>query len=123
MFFKTRSPVEPVSFVHAICSDAATATSRKRSRFVKRLTPMTLMGRASEKGLDEVAQLVLAPAFHQPGEPAKKVSYACYFSSCSDSSAPSEAEAQAVLRSFLFFSFGVCLCRGASSADKGGGVV
>ena len=79
MFFKTRSPVEPVSFVHAICSDAATATSRKRSRFVKRLTPMTLMGRASEKGLEELAQLVLAPAFHQPDQPAKKVSACMLF--------------------------------------------
>lgn len=74
MFFKTRLPVEPVKFVHALCSEAMAAPSRVRSRFVRRLTPMTLVGKASEKGLEEVARQVLAPAFHQPNQVAKKVS-------------------------------------------------
>lgn len=80
IFFKVLPPVEPVGFVHQICSDAASSTSRKQSRSVKRLTPMTLMGKATETGLDEVARQVLAPHFHDPVNPntSKKVlSFLC----------------------------------------------
>lgn len=73
IFFKTQEPIEPVSFVHRICSDAIESPALKRSRWVQRLTPMTLMGKATEKGLDEVARAVLAPHFHAPGEASKKV--------------------------------------------------
>ncbi len=79
LFFQTRAPVEPVSFVHRLCSDAAASSEesrRNRSRWVLRLTPMTLMGKATEKGLEGVARTVLAPHFHRTdgGEcSAKKV--------------------------------------------------
>lgn len=75
IFFKVLLPIEPVSFVHQICSDAASGTSRKQSRSVKRLTPMTLMGKATETGLGEVTRQVLAPHFHNPSttSSAKKV--------------------------------------------------
>jgi len=72
MFFRCRAPVEPVSFVHAICEDASMA-DRKRSRHVKRLTPISFTGKATERGLEEVAQQVLAPHFHQAGSGSKKV--------------------------------------------------
>ncbi|EON65164.1 hypothetical protein W97_04401 [Coniosporium apollinis CBS 100218] len=72
MFFKTRPPLEPVSFVRKICEDAASSSGRKQSRFVKRLTPMTLMGKATWESMDEVAQQVLAPHFHQPNGLPKK---------------------------------------------------
>jgi len=72
MFFRCRAPVEPVSFVHAICEDASIA-DRKRSRHVKRLTPVSFTGKATERGLEEVAQEVLAPHFHQIGSGSKKV--------------------------------------------------
>lgn len=65
IFFKTTSPVEPVSLVKTICSDAMNNKTRKRTRFALRLTPMTLMGRASTEGLEQVALKVLAPHFHQ----------------------------------------------------------
>ncbi|GAB7356982.1 hypothetical protein MBLNU459_g7819t1 [Dothideomycetes sp. NU459] len=65
LFFKTRAPVEPVSFVRKICRDALDNSQRKRTRFAKRLSPMTLMGRASEEGLEKVAMEVLGPHFHQ----------------------------------------------------------
>ena len=64
MFFKTEPPVDPVALVKRICSDAIQHQARKRTRFVRRLSPMTLMGRASEEGLDAVARSVLAPYFH-----------------------------------------------------------
>lgn len=75
MFFKTRLPLDPVSFVHTICKEASLSPTRKRSRFVKRLTPMTVMGKATEKGLTEVAQQVLSPHFHAPSVSGKKVSH------------------------------------------------
>ena len=63
LFFKTRPPVEPVPFVHTICKDAAEG-ARQRARFVKRLSPMTMMGKATEEGLAKVASSVLGPVFH-----------------------------------------------------------
>ncbi|KIW00870.1 uncharacterized protein PV09_07626 [Verruconis gallopava] len=74
VFFKVLPPVEPVSFVHRICRDAASSASRKQSRSVQRLTPMTLMGKATRTGLDEVARKVLAPHFH--GTPAASKKFA-----------------------------------------------
>ena len=47
---------------------------RKRTRFVKRLSPMTLMGRASEEGLEKVASEVLPLYFHQEPFQPRKVS-------------------------------------------------
>ncbi|KZF18871.1 hypothetical protein L228DRAFT_286365 [Xylona heveae TC161] len=64
MFFRTRKPVDPVKLVHAICEDAFSLPGQKRTRWVKRLTPVTLIGKATEKGVEEVAQQVLAPHFH-----------------------------------------------------------
>ncbi len=83
LFFKTSPPIEPVSFVHRICHDARHATTsttqrqqqqRQQTRFLKRLTPITLMGRAYEKDLDELARTVLGPHFHGSTEQGKKVS-------------------------------------------------
>lgn len=75
MFFKTRSPIDPVEFVRRICEDAMAASAEQKAagRFVKRLTPMTLMGKATENGLEEVAKQVLAPHFHGPENAGKKV--------------------------------------------------
>ncbi|KAL8716805.1 MAG: hypothetical protein Q9225_005897 [Loekoesia sp. 1 TL-2023] len=72
LFFKTREPVEPVSFVHRICQDASENKTATRTRFVKRLTPMTRMGKANEKSLEEVAKAVLDPVFHEEGKTALK---------------------------------------------------
>lgn len=72
LFFKTKLPVEPVSFVHGLCQDAAQGKAIRRSRFVKRLTPMSRMGKASVGGMEEVAQAVLRPVFHVEGGVPKK---------------------------------------------------
>lgn len=77
IFFKTTSPVEPVSLVKTICSDAMNNNTRKRTRFALRLTPMTLMGRASTEGLEQVALKVLAPHFHQEPFRARTVCILC----------------------------------------------
>ncbi|RMX78562.1 hypothetical protein D0869_08993, partial [Hortaea werneckii] len=72
VFFRTVAPVEPVSFVQRICQDAVDKKLRRRTKTVKRLSPMSLMGRASAEGLESVAKQVLAPHFHkQPFESRK----------------------------------------------------
>ena len=63
LFFKTRPPIEPVEFVQRICKDALQGATKKH-RWVKRLTPITVMGKASEEGLEKVAAAVLEPIFH-----------------------------------------------------------
>ncbi|KAF2031823.1 hypothetical protein EK21DRAFT_99364 [Setomelanomma holmii] len=72
MFFKTRSPVEPVAFVEKICQEAAAGIQQPNCRFVKRLTPITSFEKANSKGLEAVAKQVLAPHFHGPDSAGKK---------------------------------------------------
>lgn len=77
VFIKTEAPVHPVGLVKRICEDAMKNQAQKRTRFVKRLSPMTLMGRASEEGLENVARTVLAPHFHEQPSLSRKVSLLC----------------------------------------------
>ncbi|CAI9632929.1 unnamed protein product [Alternaria burnsii] len=72
MFFRTRSPIEPVTFVHKICQDIANGAQPKNLRYVKRLTPITATDKATPQGLEAVAKEVLAPHFHGAGQVGKK---------------------------------------------------
>ncbi|KAI9728403.1 MAG: hypothetical protein M1828_003803 [Chrysothrix sp. TS-e1954] len=76
LFLKTRNPVEPVSFCQAICEDAV-QTKAKRTRFVQRLTPMSIMGKATLAGLEEAATKALAPHFHDESKGPKKFAIRC----------------------------------------------
>ncbi|KAA8566337.1 hypothetical protein MFRU_019g00310 [Monilinia fructicola] len=77
LFFKTRSPIDPADLVHRLCEDAASGGIRKL-RFVNRLTPMSIIGKATEKGVEEVGQAVLSSHFRLAGEPAKSDEAAAY---------------------------------------------
>src|SRR5208282_4952952 len=68
LFFKTRLPVIPVDFVRRICEDASHNVAKKKVRFVNRLTPMTMIAKATEKGLEELGKLVLGEHFQLVGE-------------------------------------------------------
>ena len=72
-FVRTSDAVDPVSLVHSICKDAQSRPDEKKSRFIKRMTPMTLMRKTMGGGLEHVCQTVLRPHFHAGGA-AKKVS-------------------------------------------------
>jgi hypothetical protein len=72
-FVRTSDSIDPVSLVHSICKDAKAKPDQKKSRFIKRMTPMTLMGKIMSGGLEHVCQSVLRPHFHAGG-PTKKVS-------------------------------------------------
>lgn len=65
--------MEPVSFVHKICQDTADGVQHKNCRFVKRLTPITGIEKANQKGLESVAEKVLAPHFWGDENTGKKV--------------------------------------------------
>ncbi|PKS07080.1 hypothetical protein jhhlp_005677 [Lomentospora prolificans] len=64
-FMKTRPPVEPVAFVNKICDDAETCTqmSERKLRHINRLTPVTLIGKSLDNGIEKVAREVLSPSF------------------------------------------------------------
>jgi len=73
LFFKCQAPIEPTAFVDRICKDAAAGVVSKTTRHVNRLTPITLIGKATMKSIEEVARVVVAPHFHAEGGGVKKV--------------------------------------------------
>ena len=73
MFFKTQAPIEPASFLHKICKDAQDKISVIACRYAKRLTPVTMIGKATESSIKELSEVVLGPHFHQDNNPWRKV--------------------------------------------------
>ncbi|KAI1826305.1 hypothetical protein F4861DRAFT_497853 [Xylaria intraflava] len=66
LFMRTREPVDPLVLVREICKGAAAAAgdrSQWRSRFINKLTPVSLTGKATEKGLEDLARKVLSGHF------------------------------------------------------------
>lgn len=75
LFVKTQSPVDPVAFVRRICEDAKRCgelPGLMRCRYVNRLTPVSVMGKATEGGLVEVAKEALGAWFDLSGKRAVK---------------------------------------------------
>jgi tRNA acetyltransferase TAN1 len=68
LFFKTRSPIDPVDFVQRICEEIVIQPGMRRMRYVNRLTPVTLVGKANEKGLEELGKAVLSHHFQLSGQ-------------------------------------------------------
>ena len=64
VYFRTNPPIQPSSFVHAICTDFA-LSGTKQSRWTSRLTPIERTGKATVEGVEEVARHVLKPWFHE----------------------------------------------------------
>ncbi|TVY22001.1 tRNA acetyltransferase TAN1 [Lachnellula arida] len=67
LFVKVRPPIDPVDFVHRICKEVASKPDTARTKYINRLTPMTMIGRATEKGLEEVGKTVLDEYFELAG--------------------------------------------------------
>lgn len=75
LFVKTQPPVDPVAFVRRICEDAKRCgelPGLMRCRYVNRLTPVSVMGKATEGGLVEVAKEALGAWFDLSGKRAVK---------------------------------------------------
>lgn len=67
---KTRAPVDPVIFCREICEDALSCPSlrERKTRYINRLTPVSVMDKASENGVERVARKVLEPWFELQDE-------------------------------------------------------
>ncbi|KUI72031.1 tRNA acetyltransferase TAN1 [Cytospora mali] len=64
LFMRCKAPVEPVEFSRRICQDAASVGhAGAKSRYLNRLTPVTVIVKATESGLEEGARKVLADFF------------------------------------------------------------
>ncbi|KAI1264543.1 hypothetical protein F5Y18DRAFT_427672 [Xylariaceae sp. FL1019] len=65
LFVRTHAPVDPLALAREIVKDAAATTDKSqwRSRFINKLTPVTHTGKATETGLEEVAQKLLPDHF------------------------------------------------------------
>ncbi|KAK4452057.1 hypothetical protein QBC34DRAFT_377554 [Podospora aff. communis PSN243] len=64
LFVRTKAPIEPLEFARRICADAkAREPGQLKCRYVNRLTPVTVIGKASEAGLLDVARKALSPIF------------------------------------------------------------
>jgi len=70
-FIKVAAPVDPVKLVHEVCADAQHDPEQKRSRWIQRMAPMTLMRKTMGQGLEELTEKVLKPHFHSGG-PSRK---------------------------------------------------
>lgn len=61
---KCRNPVEPVEFCRRICQDVVSpGQGAVRARYLNRLTPMSVIVKATESGLEEGARQALSNHF------------------------------------------------------------
>jgi tRNA acetyltransferase TAN1 len=73
LFFKIQPSIDPVDFVYRICKEIVSTPGIRRMRYINRLTPMTLMGKATEKGLEEIGKTVLGQHFNLRVDPEQVV--------------------------------------------------
>lgn len=71
LFFKTQRLIDPVDFVHRICEEIVSQPGIRKMRYINRLTPMTSIGKATEKGLEDIGKAVLGKHFQLAGEKSK----------------------------------------------------
>ncbi|EEH04742.1 THUMP domain-containing protein [Histoplasma capsulatum G186AR] len=71
-FIKIDKTLDPVQIAHRICKDASEDPAKKRSRWIQRITPVTLTQKVLGGGLEQLSREVLKPHFHSGG-PSKKV--------------------------------------------------
>ncbi|KAJ4387982.1 hypothetical protein N0V93_008585 [Gnomoniopsis smithogilvyi] len=64
LFMKCRAPIEPVDFCRRICQDVLTpGQTGVRARYLNRLTPVSVIVKATETGLEEGARQALVDHF------------------------------------------------------------
>ncbi|ROV89337.1 hypothetical protein VMCG_09648 [Cytospora schulzeri] len=73
LFMRCKAPIEPVEFSRRICQDAASVGhGGAKSRYLNRLTPVTVIVKATESGLEEGAKRALADHFKLKSTEPKK---------------------------------------------------
>lgn len=104
LFFKTHSPIDPVDFVHRICEEIVSKPGIRRMKYANRLTPMTLIGKATEKGLEDIGKEVLGANFNLVA---------------AENKGSEEKECHSVCRHRSQFSSGLCRTFSVASAQLG----
>ncbi|OJD13841.1 hypothetical protein AJ78_05737 [Emergomyces pasteurianus Ep9510] len=70
-FIKIDKTLDPVQIAHRLCTDARANPIKKRSRWIQRITPITLTQKVLGGGLEQLSLEVLKPHFHSGGSPKK----------------------------------------------------
>ncbi|KAK2809870.1 hypothetical protein FQN50_003511 [Emmonsiellopsis sp. PD_5] len=70
-FIKIDKALDPVQIAHRLCVEARANPDKKRSRWIQRMTPITLTQKVLGGGLEELSREVLKPHFHSGGPPKK----------------------------------------------------
>jgi tRNA acetyltransferase TAN1 len=73
IFVRLEKSIDPVELVHRLCAEAQANPETKKSRYVKRMTPVTEVRKTLSVDLEAFAREILKPHFHSGGPP-KKVS-------------------------------------------------
>ena len=73
-FIRLDKAIDPVQLVHKLCVEAQENPEKKRSRWIRRITPITSIRKTLSVDLEAFAKEILKPHFHSGGPP-KKVSY------------------------------------------------
>ncbi|PKY08097.1 THUMP domain protein [Aspergillus campestris IBT 28561] len=70
-FIRFDKSINPEKLVHELCEEAYAHPEKKRSRYVKRMTPITSIRKILSVDLEVFAREILKPYFHSGGPPKK----------------------------------------------------
>ncbi|GLI73142.1 hypothetical protein PoHVEF18_001352 [Penicillium ochrochloron] len=71
IFVRLEKSIDPVELVHRLCAEAQANPETKKSRYVKRMTPVTEVRKTLSVDLEAFAREILKPHFHSGGPPKK----------------------------------------------------
>ncbi|KAF3387340.1 hypothetical protein F1880_000953 [Penicillium rolfsii] len=71
IFVRLGKSIDPVELVHRLCAEAQANPETKKSRYVKRMTPVTEVRKTLSVDLEAFARDILKPHFHSGGPPKK----------------------------------------------------
>ncbi|KAJ5989165.1 hypothetical protein N7481_004375 [Penicillium waksmanii] len=71
LFARVDSSIDPVQLVHRLCTEAQANPNTKRSRYIKRMTPVVSIRKTLSVELEPFIKEMLKPHFHSGGGPKK----------------------------------------------------
>lgn len=71
LFARVNDTIDPVQLVHRLCTEAQANPQTKKSRYIKRLTPVVSIRKTLSVELEPFIKEMLKPHFHSGGGPKK----------------------------------------------------
>ncbi|KAJ5674108.1 hypothetical protein N7462_009547 [Penicillium macrosclerotiorum] len=71
IFVRLDPSIDPVELVHRLCREARADPETKRSRFIKRMTPVTSIRKTLRFDMEAFTREILKPHFHSGGPPRR----------------------------------------------------